>query len=67
MLSQLTRQRILENARKQALENSLKIQEVKAKSETTEKNVEEKSVEDSKPQYNSQKKKTDAEKLKKKE
>ena len=67
MLSQLTRQRILENARKQALENSLKIQEVKAKTETIEKNVEEKSVEDSKPQYNFQKKKTDAEKLKKKE
>ena len=68
MLSQLTRQRILENARKVAEENAqkIKVQEVKAP-ETSEEKIEEKPVEEPKPQYNFQKKKTDAEKLKKKD
>lgn len=58
MLSQLTRQRILENAKKQALENSLKVEEVKTVVVETK---------DEEEQKSHQKKKTDAEKLKKRD
>lgn len=67
MLSQLTRQRILENARKVAEENAQKIKVQEVKAETSEEKIEEKPAEEPKPQYNFQKKKTDAEKLKKKD